>query len=348
MEDQANVQFQRSPQFSVIIPVRNEEQNIAKCLASLERMEFSSERFEVIVVDNGSTDHTRDVAAAFRERLPLRILERPNGYIAAVRNGGAALAQGTYLAFLDSDCEVFPDWLLQAALVLSANITGVFGSFYSIPQGSSWIARYWYEERDKKPFGQVPYLPAGNLFICRSLFKQLQGFDETIQTNEDYEFCQRARAAGYAITCVPELSVIHWGTPQSLSQFFRKHRWHGTHVFRVFLRNLPALCNLKPVLFAFYTLLCLLGVIVAFASLWIHGRIVWLLVSILAFITPSLVLSVAFRPRQSNPRWTGACALLLLYITYGIARATSLLGIHEDNCGARNDERKVARVEPNN
>src|ERR1700674_5334609 len=92
--------------FSIVIPVRNEEENIRRCLDSVRCLKFAPELFEVIVVDNGSTDRTKEVASAFKEFLPLQVLDRPDGYIAAVRNAGAAAARGRYLAFLDADCEV--------------------------------------------------------------------------------------------------------------------------------------------------------------------------------------------------------------------------------------------------
>src|SRR5271168_98998 len=174
--------LKQAPLFSVIIPTCNEEENIARCLDSLRRMDFSSALFEVLVVDNGSTDTTRALASSFQNVLPLRVLDKPDAYISAVRNAGAKLAQGEFLAFLDSDCEAPADWLSQARQVVSAGRTGAFGTFYRVPAGSSWIARYWYEERDQKKTGPVPFLPAGDLFVSRQLFRTVGGFDESIQT----------------------------------------------------------------------------------------------------------------------------------------------------------------------
>ncbi len=319
----------RSPiMFSVIIPVRNEERNIAKCLASLQRMPCGPEFFEVIVVDNGSTDRTREVASTFQKSLSLIILERPNVYISAVRNTGAAVAQGRYLAFLDSDCEVHPDWLGEASRAVVEGRTGVFGSFYLIPDGSSWVARHWYDERDKKAYGEISYLPSGNLFVSHELFRELGGFDESIQTNEDYEFCQRVRAAGFPITCIPALGVIHWGTPQSLAEFFRKNRWHGMHVFRVYLRSFPAFSNARPVLFAMYTLLCLVGIVSGITRLAMSKPPTVLWVSLTALALPSLLLS--FRLAIRHRKWSAVLPLTILYLTYGLARATCLLGVHGD------------------
>ena len=314
---------EQEPLFSIIIPVRNEEHNIARCLSALSNSQIAPHVFEIIVVDNGSTDRTREVAAGFVSTYALRVLDWPNAYIAAVRNAGAAVAQGKYFAFLDSDCEVLPDWLTQAQLAISRGITGVFGSYYLIPENSSWIARYWHEERDKRGAGEVPYLPAGDLFVSRELFQKVRGFDETIQTNEDYEFCQRVRSIGHPITCIPELGVIHWGTPQSLVAFYRKHRWHGMHVFRVFLRNLPALHNFKPIALALYTLCCMLGLLISIGIALQGGSLRYLDAFVLALLVPPLALGI--RSAASVRRLGAIVPVAALYLAYGLARASSIV-----------------------
>jgi glycosyltransferase involved in cell wall biosynthesis len=309
--------------FSIVIPVRNEEENIRRCLDSVGRMKFARELYEVIVVDNGSTDRTKEVASSFKESFSLQVLDRPNGYIAAVRNAGAAVARGRYLAFLDADCEIRPDWLSVAGEVLSEENVGVCGAFYLIPQGSSWIARYWYQIREIKPAGEVSYLPAGDMFVSRQVFDKIHGFDESIQTNEDFEFCQRIRAARLRIRCEPKLGVIHWGTPQSLSVFFKKNRWHGMHVFRVFLRNLPALHNFRAVSLALYTLVCLLGALAGALAGIQSGDFRILGAFLLATLFPAVVLGV--HTAISSRRLQAALPMTVLYLTYAFARACCLV-----------------------
>lgn len=311
------------PLFSVIIPVRNEELNIERCLASLCRLKGTSELFEVIIVNNGSTDRTCEVASAYLQCLPIRILNKKDAYIAAVRNAGASVARGAYLAFLDGDCEVSPDWLSHASIAISSGTNGVFGSFYRIPNGSSWIARYWHEFREKKERGRISYVPSSNLFVNRNLFERIRGFDETLQTNEDYEFCQRAKAAGVPVTCIPELTVIHWGTPQSFDEFFRQNRWHGMHVFRVFLRHLPALYNVKAVALTFYTFICLAGILAGGAILLASGQPRVLGGFVFGLIAPPVFLGI--RSAVSSRRLHAALPLAALYLAYAIARVSSLL-----------------------
>ena len=92
------------PLISVIVPALNEGSVIRRCLASLQQQRLPSDCFEVIVVDNGSTDRTREIARSFGGSLAVTVLERSGVRIAALRNLGAATARGEFLAFLDADC----------------------------------------------------------------------------------------------------------------------------------------------------------------------------------------------------------------------------------------------------
>jgi glycosyltransferase involved in cell wall biosynthesis len=328
LKSQAKDAIETGPQrpnclFSVVIPVRNEEKNIGKCLDSLCHLQFASELFEVIVVDNGSTDRTRAVAATFGNALILQVLSHPNVYISALRNAGAAVARGKYLAFLDADCEVRPDWLSVAERALSQDDRGVCGAFYLIPDRSSWVARHWYRIRGNKAAGEMSYLPSGDLFVSWQVFQTIRGFNESIQTNEDYEFCQRILAGGLPVRCVPELGVIHWGTPQSLSEFFKKNRWHGMHVFRVFLRNLPGLHNLKAVALALYTLFCVLGILAAGLAGIKSGDFRMLVAFVLAILAPPVLLGLL--AAVSSRRLQTALPMAVLYLTYALARACCLV-----------------------
>lgn len=160
----------------------------------------------------------------------------------------------------------------------------------------------------------------------REDFLNLGGFDETIQTNEDYELCERARKAGMHVRALPQIGVIHLGTAQSLRVFFRKQAWHGTHVIKVFLRNPLKSHNRKAVIFAAYTLFSTLAVAagIVWAIAW-HGAW-WLPVAALAALClPPTVL--AARQVLASSHWFDFFSLFALYLTYGFARAKALLRI---------------------
>jgi glycosyltransferase involved in cell wall biosynthesis len=318
----------RAVTVSIIIPALNEERMIGRCLASLAKLDFARERFEVILVDNGSTDKTIEIAESFQDRLNLRVLQKTGVRISGLRNLGAQEARGTIVAFLDADCLARSDWLERILELAPADGVGVVGAHYLLPDDSSWVGRTWHRYQEAEKSGEVSHVPAGDLIMRREEFLRLGGFDETIQTNEDYELCERVRKAGMTVQAYPQIGVVHLGTAQSLRVFFRKQAWHGTHVVKVFLRNVSGSHNLKAVAFAAYTLVCLMGVFGGVAwSLFGLGRGSWLFAAgaILGLLLPPTLLSV--RQVAGSRKWLDFFPLLALYTTYGIARAKALLNV---------------------
>jgi len=316
---------------SIIIPALNEERMIGRCLESLAKLKFSHDRFEVLVVDNGSRDRTPDIAGSFQDRLNVRVLQKTDVRISALRNLGARAAAGDILAFLDADCLAPEDWLDRILELARADGAGVLGAHYLLPDDSTWVGRTWHRYQEAPKSGEVSHVPAGDLIMRREDFLKLGGFDETIQTNEDYELCERARKAGMQVRAFPRIGVVHLGTAQSLRVFFRKQMLHGTHVVKVFLRNMLKSHNRKAVLFAAYTLLCLLGVIFGVAASIVSPRNWWLPgAGFAALCLPPAALSA--RQILAGGRWPDFFPLFVLYLTYGIARARALLNIKNLFC----------------
>jgi len=289
-------------------------------------MDFPRERFEVILVDNGSTDRTLDIARAFQGRLNLRVLKKTGVRISGLRNLGAREARGAILAFLDADCLAPNTWLERMVALAPTDGAGVLGAHYLLPENSSWVGRTWHRYHEAEKSGEVSHVPAGDLIMRREDFLRLNGFDESIQTNEDYELCERVRAAGMVVRAHPQIGVVHLGTAQSLRVFFRKQAWHGTHVVKVFLRNVTGSHNLKAVAFAGYTLLCMLGILVGIAWSLFAGA-PWMLP--LAATVGLLLAPVALSVKQVaiSRKWPDFFPLMALYLTYGIARARALVSV---------------------
>jgi GT2 family glycosyltransferase len=308
---------------SVVIPVRNEEAMIGRSLDALSSLDYSRERFDVIIVDNGSTDNTIEVVKAFADRLRITIVCKPDVRISALRNTGARIGKGPILAFLDADCLPRPDWLNTAVKLVAQHETAIIGSPYLIPPGSSWVACAWQELGAPPTFAPVSYVPSGDLIVRRAVFESIGGFNESIQTNEDCEFCLRARMLGFPVYASAALAVVHLGTPQTISQFVRKHHWHGTHVFRVFRQNVKTLQNAKPLAFALCTLLSSIGVISGAALAVLCGKLALLIISVgVLFFMP---LALATQHAISHRKPANLVPLFALFLAYGMARAASLL-----------------------
>jgi len=281
----------------------------------------------VILVDNGSSDRTMDLAQAASSGLQFRILERKKVTISALRNLGAREARGEYLAFLDADCLAPRPWLTEAARLLEREAAGVVGAPYSIPADSSWVGRIWSGHQETK-LGKVAYVPGGDFLIRREQFLEIGGFGESIQTNEDYELCQRALRAGISVEGHGEISVCHLGTPQTLLDFYRKQRWHGRHVFRVFLQGLPRLHNFKSVAYACSVLLCIVGVIAGISLAAFGMSRAVLLISAASLIgLPALFGAGSVWRRKAWPDLPG---LTVLFLVFGLARVACLIGLGTD------------------
>ena len=311
---------------SVIIPVLNEEKVIGECLDSLVRQTLTADRFEVIVVDNGSVDRTCEITKAYERSLNLKLLQKRNAHISALRNLGASCARGAFLAFLDADCLAPSNWLSRAVELLRRGDGGVIGAFYTIPEGSSWLAKAWYGQMATHKQGRVSYVPSGTLVISRNVFSSIGGFDETIPTSEDYELCQRVAAAGYDVLAFPELSTVHLGTPQTLSAFYRKQRWHGNGVRTEFFRNMLHPGFAKTVLQTAFTLLLMIASVAMIPVAVLTNK--WSVLAIAPGILLLTSLGLASRAAVRRNSLNLVSPLTVAYLVYGIARSLSFVGLN--------------------
>lgn len=307
---------------SLVIPAFNEAQYLGQCLDSLLAQTLNPEDFDVLLVDNGSTDMTLEVARrhAASQRLNLRVISKPKVSISAVRNFGAALTTGETLAFLDADCAPEPNWLERA--LEAAPPSGLWGAHYRVPVDATWVGRTWFQYQAREMSGSVSFLPGGDLFCHRRDFEAMGGFNEDARTSEDVEFAARVTKAGMDVVAMPELAVVHLGTPRTLARFYRQNRWHGQEVCRLFLRNLPSTKNLPLLLLSLSTLImvCLtpLGVISSF--IW-HSWPLALIPVVLLLLPPFLV---ALRKTAGSRFGVAFGSLFTLYFVYFLARAAAL------------------------
>jgi len=313
---------------SVIIPSFNEEENIDTCLNSLNDQDYSDIKLEVIVVDNGSTDMT----AAIAQSLGAKVLFKKNGTIASLRNHGAESSAGNYLAFLDADCIPPRDWLSKAIPDLLNDHKLVLGYRLSIPSDSNWVATCWDLVFVKRYFtADVDWIPSANMIMHRPAFFHVAGFDESLQTNEDYDFCFRLKAKGYKIISSSATAVTNLRPPRTLTEIFKKELWHGQEVFKVFINDLfkqktILLFKCKNFTVMLYALLYLLAIISTTISLLLFFVTGTLFPLLLSFLIPVIISFFLALTRLSLiKRYKMLLPMTLLLITYGLARAFSLL-----------------------
>ncbi|MEJ2409320.1 MAG: glycosyltransferase [Novosphingobium sp.] len=200
-----------SPLVSVIIPVWNGRDVIGRCLTALRRQSLPREQFEVIVVDNGSTDATVDIARSF-EGVEVLVERRPGSY--AARNLGLGRACGRFVAFTDADCRPDPHWLKRAleAAVRYPDAGVLAGHIDLFDEGRGTSALFFEYERlfsFPQSFAARGNCATANWMSPREIFAELGGFDERLKSGGDREMALRIRDAGYALAYVPGMVVSH-------------------------------------------------------------------------------------------------------------------------------------------
>ncbi len=226
---------------SFVIPAFNEAEHIGGVIKAIRQFADEFNNHEVIVVDNGSTDDTLTIA----KQLADQAFSRPDLTVGGLRNFGAAQARYANLVFLDADVYVTPQWARHvgdALARINAEEFMITGSVCGVGKNPGWIERCWWpEEKLNRP---VNYINSGHLIVTRKTFKALGGFDPTLETGEDAEFCHRHRDVTVKVAADPRLKVMHEGYPKTVGHFFRRERWHGIGDYTAwhhFVRSKPAL-----------------------------------------------------------------------------------------------------------
>ncbi len=193
----------KNPTISVVIPSFNTSPYIGEAIQSV--LDQSLRPSEVIVVDDGSTDDTVDVAAAFGD--PVRVFPQPHRGPAASRNFGVAQAQGDLLAFLDSDDLWTTDKLEKQVETLQRDgeLQGVFGlvrQFYTPGLEVSEAQRQKLEATVETGYH------AGALLICRDAFDSVGPFDETFKLGEFIDWYARAQDIRLKLITLREVLML--------------------------------------------------------------------------------------------------------------------------------------------
>ena len=216
---------------SVIVPMRDAATTIAAQLQALSQQDFDG-RWEVIVVDNGSKDHSVEIVRSLRTLLPhLRIVDASTIPGAAhARNRGVEHAHGDLLLFCDADDVVTTTWI--KAMVARLRVVDIVGSRFDIRalETDLDLAQLPVHQSDTRNLTETP-VPAwaggGGLGIHRGLLLLHGGWDERLHRGEDVELCWRLVAKGHSLQIVDD-AIVLWRSPPTLVAAMRRQFLAGS------------------------------------------------------------------------------------------------------------------------
>ncbi len=200
-----------APTLSVVVPVRNSPAQLEACLKHLHASGYTS--FELIVVDDASTDASPEVA----RQLGARVVQMPQRCgPAGARNAGAAQARGRYLLFVDADVCVHPGTLAAVAACFEADqgLAALFGSYDDRPTARNLLSQYknlFHHFTHQQGLPEATTFWAGCGAVRRDVFTAIGGFDTRYDrpSIEDIELGARLWRAGYCIRLCPEIQAAH-------------------------------------------------------------------------------------------------------------------------------------------
>jgi succinoglycan biosynthesis protein ExoA len=231
-----------SPKVSVIVPCYNEQSTILLMLNAFRAQTFSRAEMEVVIADGMSTDGTRAAIASFQKEYPdldVRVVENAKRSIPSGVNRAIEAARGEIIIRFDGHSKPYPDYVANCIAAHEAGRGDNVGGVWEIrPGADTWIADSIAAAaahplgvgdalyRHAKYAAEVDTVPFGS--FRRALIEQVGFFDETLLTNEDYEFNARVRKFGGKIWLDPSIRSIYFARPTLLAlirQYWRYGFW---------------------------------------------------------------------------------------------------------------------------
>ena len=223
--------------FSIVIPTYNRLDRLYNCLKAIAQLDYSREKFEVIVVDDGSKISLASVVEPFQAELNLTLLRQSNAGPASARNTGAAIAQGEFIVFTDDDCVPSSDWLSALEAQFQLNPDALVGgkTLNALPENlystaSQLLIDYLYGYYNAET--TASFFASNNFALPTATFQLLKGFNATfpLAAGEDREFCDRWLHQGYQMVYAPQVKVSH-AHQLTLKTFWRQHFNYGRGAF---------------------------------------------------------------------------------------------------------------------
>ena len=203
------IEFSEYPFLSVIIPVYNDNTGLKKLLPSLMQQSYPQDKYEVIVVDNGSNQDVAEIIKDFTVKL---LTENGIQSSYAARNKGIQHARGEVFVFIDSDCRAADDWLYEGIKkmheaggdLVGGNVVFSFSDKKASAEYYDAIYHFQFEDMIKRGT-----CGGGNTFVKKSVFDSIGMFPQNIKSGGDVFFTKKATVSGFKLVYAPEAIVYH-------------------------------------------------------------------------------------------------------------------------------------------
>lgn len=207
---------------SIIVPVYNGEKTIEKCIHSLQDQSYPTVQYEIIVVDDGSTDNTPTIL----KKSGVQIVTQKNQGPATARNAGAKVAKGEILIFTDADCIADNRWLEEMVAAFNdKDVVGVKGAYKTLQKElTARFAQAEFEERYKllQQYDYIDFVDTYSAGFRKDIFFKIGAFDQSfpLPDHEDVDLSYRLSREGYKMAFTSKAFVYHQH-PNTLKKYLR-------------------------------------------------------------------------------------------------------------------------------
>lgn len=315
------------PFVTVIMPVRNEADFIARSLGAVLTQDYPPERMEIIIADGMSTDGTRaEIArlAAQHPHIPIRVIDNPRQIVPTGMNLAYKQAKGEIIVRVDGHCEIAPNYLSECvAHLLSDAADGVGGPIETVGQTpfSQSIAlamsstfgvggSAFRTVKDKALYTDTVAFPA----YRRAVMERAGGYDEQLTRNQDDEYNYRLRGLGFRLLLTPKIRSRYFSRA-TLRRVWRQYYQYGFYKVRV-LQKHPRQMSLRQFVPPFFVAALMLGGLLALISPFFLALWLLLMIAYAAANIGASALLAAQHGWQHLPRLPFIFAAL--HLSYGL------------------------------